>query len=396
VNDFESFLRWEAQSRDTIDFKKAYVDIAGDVVAGLMLSQIIYWYLPSHGGDEKLRVERDGKKWLVKTRDDWWAECRLSPREADRARKNLEGLGILEVKVYKFNGSPTQHLRILKDRFLELWQKVVDGGTSRAKRKSSRGGGEGQGGADMPEADQSRHKSLKSPISPNGEMDFTERGDGFYRNREMDLTNRGEPRTEITTKSTTETAASDQVGVGTTAAADSLIKELVSHGVSRAAAVHLAKTKPDACRRCLDYLPFAQIRKTKGAWLANAIRDEYGPPEGYLKAEQERKRRTASRSMARQTAQKAPSRQKLEWLSSAYEQMAKSNGDALAAFSAYVEEERRRVAHIARGLTEKRRDRLVAAFDEPGRRLELFEQWLASGQGRVFRHDDTSQTVEIP
>jgi len=42
----EEFLAWERASRDTIDFKTAYVDVAGDLVSGLLLSQIIYWHLP--------------------------------------------------------------------------------------------------------------------------------------------------------------------------------------------------------------------------------------------------------------------------------------------------------------------------------------------------------------
>ena len=34
-------------------------------------------------------------------------------------------------------------------------------------------------------------------------------------------------------------------------------------------------------RACLAYLPHAQVKTSKGAWLANAIRDEYGPPPAF-------------------------------------------------------------------------------------------------------------------
>jgi len=67
---------------------------------------------------------------------------------------------------------------------------------------------------------------------------------------------------------------------GADAAAVCLAEELVGHGVGRAAARRLALEKPEVCRRCLEYLPFAKFRTTSGAWLANAIRDEYGPPRG--------------------------------------------------------------------------------------------------------------------
>jgi hypothetical protein len=57
----ETFLAWEAASRDTIDFKKIYVDMADDLVAGLLLSQVVYWFLPDRNGNLKLRVRRREK-----------------------------------------------------------------------------------------------------------------------------------------------------------------------------------------------------------------------------------------------------------------------------------------------------------------------------------------------
>ena len=42
----QEFIAWEQVSRDTIDVKRCYVDIAGDLVAGILLSQIVYWHLP--------------------------------------------------------------------------------------------------------------------------------------------------------------------------------------------------------------------------------------------------------------------------------------------------------------------------------------------------------------
>ena len=59
------FIAWELASRDTIDFKMIYVDISGDVIAGLLLSQIIFWNLPDKKGDTKLKVLKKGKRWLA-------------------------------------------------------------------------------------------------------------------------------------------------------------------------------------------------------------------------------------------------------------------------------------------------------------------------------------------
>ena len=35
---FEQFLLWERASRDTLEVKRTYIDMAGDLVAGVVLS----------------------------------------------------------------------------------------------------------------------------------------------------------------------------------------------------------------------------------------------------------------------------------------------------------------------------------------------------------------------
>src|SRR5690242_11483311 len=83
------FLLWEQSSRDTIDFKKAYVDMAGDLVAGLVLSQIVYWHLPGRNGVTRLRISKDGEQWIAKKREDWYEEIRVTAKQLDRALKIL-------------------------------------------------------------------------------------------------------------------------------------------------------------------------------------------------------------------------------------------------------------------------------------------------------------------
>jgi len=120
------FLVWEMTSRDTIDFKKIYVDLVGDLIAGLLLSQIVYWHLPNSQGESKLRVEKDGLFWLVKSREDWWKETRITTRQYDRAIKILDNLGIVTTKLYKFNGVPTIHLHLNWDVFLTRMNALLE------------------------------------------------------------------------------------------------------------------------------------------------------------------------------------------------------------------------------------------------------------------------------
>jgi len=117
-----NFLAREQAENDGFYTKKMYIDIAnGDLLAGILLSQIVYWYLPSKDSTAtKLRVVKDGELWLAKGRDDWWEECRITAYQFDRAIKVLCDIGIVEKKIFKFNGNPMIHVRIVPDKFLEL------------------------------------------------------------------------------------------------------------------------------------------------------------------------------------------------------------------------------------------------------------------------------------
>lgn len=123
----QEFLKWEATTRDTIDFKRIYADIAnGDVLAGLVLSELVFWYLPTKSGTSKLRCFHDGILWIAARRYEWWDRCRITPNQADRAIGILIDSGVVEKKIYKFNGEPTIHLRLLPQPFLDAMQKSVD------------------------------------------------------------------------------------------------------------------------------------------------------------------------------------------------------------------------------------------------------------------------------
>jgi len=118
--DFAEFLRWEQSTRDTIDVKKMYIDMAGDLISGILLSQIVFWHLPNRKGKSKLRVEKNGYRWLVKKREDWWDEVRITPKQFDRSIKILrDDEGIVITAIHKYNNSPTIHIRINEDEFLQ-------------------------------------------------------------------------------------------------------------------------------------------------------------------------------------------------------------------------------------------------------------------------------------
>jgi hypothetical protein len=124
----EEFLAFEGASRDTIDVKRCYIDMAGDLVAGILLSQIVYWHLPAHDGEEKLTVDIDGEFWLAKRRTDWWDECRITAKQFDRAIEILEAKGVVTTMIRRFHGDPIKHVHLEWEPFLDLLRETLTGG----------------------------------------------------------------------------------------------------------------------------------------------------------------------------------------------------------------------------------------------------------------------------
>ena len=90
--------------------------LKGDIACATMLSQIVYWNLPNKKGESKLRVVRklNGVTfgWLAKSHQEWSEELGLSPKQARRCLDLLVSLGLIERHTFRFNGSPTSHIRL--------------------------------------------------------------------------------------------------------------------------------------------------------------------------------------------------------------------------------------------------------------------------------------------
>jgi len=112
MDSFKNFVIWEKATRDTIDVKRCYVDITGDLVTGILFSQIIYWFLPNRRNQLKVKIQKQGRYWLCKERKDWWDECRITEYQFDRAIKVLCNKKLTIKKTFKFNGTPKVHITI--------------------------------------------------------------------------------------------------------------------------------------------------------------------------------------------------------------------------------------------------------------------------------------------
>lgn len=177
------------------------------------------------------------------------------------------------------------------------------------------------------------------------------------------------------------------------AAADAavLTDELVAHGVGRAVAAELAARKPAACRRYLEYLPFAAVRTTPGAWLASAIRDEYGPPPGFPEVG-----RSGPPSGQVTRAGRAGGHGAIDdRVRTTYRRLEQTAPEAFAAFLDYLAAERDRAERFATRLSLRRRAEHLAAFDSDEYRVELFGRWLRTQpcSFSVVSADDPGGTI---
>ena len=116
-----SIFQLETFARSGYMVRLADVDITEDLIAGILLGQIVYWYMPNEQGKSKLRVKKNGEFWLAKSREDWKDEIRITPKQYDRAIKILISKGLVEVQKFKFNGAPTNHIKL---NISEVTQRV--------------------------------------------------------------------------------------------------------------------------------------------------------------------------------------------------------------------------------------------------------------------------------
>lgn len=110
---------------ECIAFRPQYMEIVdGNAAAALLLSQIVYWYLPAKGGGSKLKVQHDGMWWLAKSYRHWEEELGLSRMKSRTCMDILLRKQLIELRVFMFNGHPMQHLRLRFAKGVSRLEKV--------------------------------------------------------------------------------------------------------------------------------------------------------------------------------------------------------------------------------------------------------------------------------
>lgn len=103
------------------------VSVVGSPTAGILLYRIAYW-------QAKTKFVRDGKKWVVMTRDAWWAETGLSEKQHRLAQETLVARGLIEVDHHLHQGVRKAWIRLS-----EAGRIAMGGSPQRAKGVRPRG-----------------------------------------------------------------------------------------------------------------------------------------------------------------------------------------------------------------------------------------------------------------
>lgn len=111
-------------------YKHIYVDMCdGDLVAGILLSRIVYWFGKSKNtGKSRILHNHNGRPCLIKSRADWWDECRINEKSYDKAVAILKEKKIIfsEVHFSPFHcGKRCTFIFLNKDVFSEILNKLL-------------------------------------------------------------------------------------------------------------------------------------------------------------------------------------------------------------------------------------------------------------------------------
>lgn len=118
MNEIDKNIIVEHTSSKKITIKTIYIDITGNLNAGILLSKIVDFNI-----DRTALIKRDNKLWLAKNRNDWKEEAYLTEYQYDTAIKILKKMGVVQTKIFKLRGAPLTHTHLNKETLLDLIQQ---------------------------------------------------------------------------------------------------------------------------------------------------------------------------------------------------------------------------------------------------------------------------------
>jgi hypothetical protein len=116
-----------AGQANTLTIPAPYIGYTRSLECALLLSQCIYW------SDRT----RDPEGWFYKSYLEWEEEIHLAEYKVRKYSRQLQSMGVLELKIKKVNGAPTQHFRIHSEKFAESFLHFLQNGNLKDSRMES-------------------------------------------------------------------------------------------------------------------------------------------------------------------------------------------------------------------------------------------------------------------
>lgn len=115
ADSYERFIRLDA----------ILFGMTGDLASSAVLSKLRYWFSKDEYGNTRVKINRFNKLWLAKKDEDWLEDAYVTKKQVKRIKKDLIALGLVETRIMRFNGDPTTHWHLNKDRFVELYNEQL-------------------------------------------------------------------------------------------------------------------------------------------------------------------------------------------------------------------------------------------------------------------------------
>lgn len=278
---------------NVITMPRLFIDMTGDHIQAIVLSQILYW-------SERTK-DPDG--WFYKSGKEWKEELGLSNYQITRAVGALKEMGVETDLRKAASGAPTTHYRLNNDVFSKWIFEFLKNGKSRNSKMNFVVSG--------------KSSDAETTAEPTSEPTATEASN----KQQQQPYNAGLSSDERATAAAGVKRGLERVGDRPaprppSEADAALVAELTAAGLNRDVARRFAAASPEECRRQLDHMPFVRFGEGgflggRGKWLRLAIEQGFGPPDGYEAAQAKRQERERQ-AQRRQLSAEAEAREQAE------------------------------------------------------------------------------------
>ena len=121
----EMMWLWEKTSQEIFLTNRVCIDTVEDLHTGILLSRLVDCLTPEQKSCCHI-LELKGRRWIARTRNEWREDCRMTPRQFDRAIGILQDKKLIETENMKRHGCSVKHISLNWDRLLNLFQKTID------------------------------------------------------------------------------------------------------------------------------------------------------------------------------------------------------------------------------------------------------------------------------